>query len=102
MFSFFTVLEAKKRVEFFSETLPCLAKVCQAFPPLCEDVTTLLAQIGRVCLSQINSLSNRPETGKGYKKNRKGASLFIIEKLFSIVPHKHRSFGCSLAVRCSL
>ena len=65
--SFFSsVLEAKKRVEFFSETLPCLAKVCQAFPPLCEDVTTLLAQIGRVCLSHISSLSNRPETGKGF------------------------------------
>ena len=59
----FTVLEATRRVEFFSETLPCMAKVCQAFPPLCEDVTTLLAQIGRVCLSHIASTSNRPEAG---------------------------------------
>ncbi|XP_060560461.1 integrator complex subunit 2-like [Ruditapes philippinarum] len=62
MFAMIGVLDAKKRVEFFSETLPYLVKICQAFPPLCEDVTSLLIQIGRVCLSHLTASSNVPET----------------------------------------
>lgn len=58
-----SVLETKQRVEFFYETLPSLAQVCRAFPPLCEDVTTLLLQIGRVCVSHITCRSNVPQHG---------------------------------------
>lgn len=59
---FLTVLENKERVNFFLETVPCLTKVCQAFPPLCEDVTSILHQIGRVCMSHLTSASNLRET----------------------------------------
>lgn len=62
MFAMIGVLDAKKRVEFFMETLPYLVRICQAFPPLCEDVTSLLIQIGRVCLSHLTSTSNIPQT----------------------------------------
>lgn len=62
MFAMIGVLDAKKRVEFFRQTLPYLVKICQAFPPLCEDVTSLLIQIGRVCLSHLTCTSNIPES----------------------------------------
>lgn len=62
MFTMIGVLENKERVNFFLETVPCLTKVCQAFPPLCEDVTSFLHQIGRVCMSHLTSASNLRET----------------------------------------
>jgi len=52
------VLENKDRVEFFVQTIPFLVQVCQAFPPLCEDATTLLGQVGRVCISNLTATSN--------------------------------------------
>ncbi|WAR02639.1 INT2-like protein, partial [Mya arenaria] len=61
MFAMIGVLEAGNRMEFFSETLPCMVRVCGAFPPLCEDVTSLLIQSGRVCLSHLTASSNTPE-----------------------------------------
>ncbi|KAL4223618.1 Integrator complex subunit 2 [Mactra antiquata] len=62
MFAMIGVLDSKKRSEFFLETLPYLVKICKAFPPLCEDVTSLLIQIGRVCVSHMTSTSNVPQT----------------------------------------
>lgn len=59
---FFSVLDSKERVNFFLETVPCLTKVCQAFPPLCEDVTSFLHQIGRVCMSHLTAANNLRET----------------------------------------
>uniref|UniRef100_A0A8C6TTT3 Integrator complex subunit 2 n=1 Tax=Neogobius melanostomus TaxID=47308 RepID=A0A8C6TTT3_9GOBI len=46
-----TVLTHAKRFAFFMPTLPCLVAFCQAFPPLYDDVTALLVQIGQVCAS---------------------------------------------------
>ena len=54
----FSVLEQPDRLKFFQETIPHLGRVCQAFPPLCEDVTSLLHQVGRVCMSHIASTTN--------------------------------------------
>lgn len=34
-------------------TLPCLVSFCQAFPPLYEDIMSLLIQIGQVCASDV-------------------------------------------------
>ncbi|KAK3084417.1 hypothetical protein FSP39_013249 [Pinctada imbricata] len=58
MFTMLGVLEKPDRVNFFMETIPCLVRVCQAFPPLCEDVTSLLHQVGRVCTSHVAESSN--------------------------------------------
>ncbi|XP_062598976.1 integrator complex subunit 2-like [Saccostrea cucullata] len=62
MFTMIGVLENTERVNFFLETVPCLTKVCQAFPPLCEDVTSFLHQIGRVCMSHLTAASNLLES----------------------------------------
>ena len=37
----------------FQDILPCLELMCEAFPPLCEDVTCLLLQLGRVCRTNV-------------------------------------------------
>ncbi|XP_063002455.1 integrator complex subunit 2 [Elgaria multicarinata webbii] len=48
-----TVLTEAKRYAFFMPTLPCLVSFCQAFPPLYEDIMSLLIQIGQVCASDV-------------------------------------------------
>ncbi|XP_015281767.1 PREDICTED: integrator complex subunit 2 [Gekko japonicus] len=48
-----TVLTRAKRFSFFMPTLPCLVSFCQAFPPLYEDIVSLLIQIGQVCASDV-------------------------------------------------
>lgn len=50
---FLTVLTQSKRYVFFMPTLPCLVSFCQAFPPLYEDIMSLLIQIGQVCASDV-------------------------------------------------
>ncbi|XP_008331055.1 integrator complex subunit 2 [Cynoglossus semilaevis] len=48
-----TVLTHAKRYSFFMPTLPCLVAFCQAFPPLYDEVTALLVQVGQVCASDV-------------------------------------------------
>ncbi|XP_010220882.1 PREDICTED: integrator complex subunit 2 [Tinamus guttatus] len=48
-----TVLTQSKRYAFFMPTLPCLVSFCQAFPPLYEDIMSLLIQVGQVCASDV-------------------------------------------------
>ncbi|XP_041052827.1 integrator complex subunit 2 isoform X3 [Carcharodon carcharias] len=48
-----TVLTQAKRFAFFMPTLPCLVSFCRAFPPLYDDVTSLLIQTGQVCASHV-------------------------------------------------
>ncbi|XP_029957106.1 integrator complex subunit 2 isoform X2 [Salarias fasciatus] len=48
-----TVLTRAKRFSFFMPTLPCLVSFCQAFPPLYDDVASLLIQVGQVCASDV-------------------------------------------------
>ncbi|XP_064461086.1 integrator complex subunit 2-like [Ornithodoros turicata] len=46
------VLPGYQRPLLFLPSLPALVRMCKAFPPLSEDVSILLLQLGRVCLSQ--------------------------------------------------
>ncbi|XP_013972203.2 integrator complex subunit 2 isoform X4 [Canis lupus baileyi] len=48
-----TVLTQAKRYAFFMPTLPSLVSFCRAFPPLYEDIMSLLIQIGQVCASDV-------------------------------------------------
>uniref|UniRef100_A0A6I8P0Y9 Integrator complex subunit 2 n=1 Tax=Ornithorhynchus anatinus TaxID=9258 RepID=A0A6I8P0Y9_ORNAN len=48
-----TVLTQTKRYAFFMPTLPSLVSFCQAFPPLYEDIMSLLIQIGQICASDV-------------------------------------------------
>nr|KAI8738299.1 integrator complex subunit 2 [Biomphalaria glabrata] len=58
MFTLLTVLEKGEWVTFFRQTVPSLVAICEAFPPLCDDVTSLLSQLGRVCYSQMTVAGN--------------------------------------------
>ncbi|KAG7188387.1 hypothetical protein KM043_008039 [Ampulex compressa] len=46
------VLSAKDRVVLFMPVLSALVRICLAFPPLAEDTTSLLLQLGRVNSAQ--------------------------------------------------
>ncbi|CAL1529921.1 unnamed protein product [Lymnaea stagnalis] len=58
MFTLLSVLEKNEWVAFFQQTVPSLLPICEAFPPLCDDVTALLTQLGRVCYSQMTVSGN--------------------------------------------
>lgn len=46
------MLSSENRTELFTPALPALVRICVAFPPLVDDVVSLLLQVGRVCLSE--------------------------------------------------
>ncbi|GFR61653.1 integrator complex subunit 2 [Elysia marginata] len=62
MFTLMSVLEKSNWVAFFQQTIPSLVLICEAFPPLCEDATALLTQIGRVCHAQLTVAGNASTT----------------------------------------
>lgn len=49
-----SVLPCDLRVDLFQPVLPSLVRICTAFPPLLEEITSLLMQLGRVCESQAS------------------------------------------------
>lgn len=58
IFFFFSVLPIETRTELFLSILQSLARICEAFPPLVEDIINLLMQLGRVSKSQASLNSN--------------------------------------------
>uniref|UniRef100_A0AAY5EYU6 Integrator complex subunit 2 n=1 Tax=Electrophorus electricus TaxID=8005 RepID=A0AAY5EYU6_ELEEL len=52
-----TVLTRPRRFVFFMPTLPCLVPFCRAFPPLYDDVVSLLVQVGQVCAADVATKS---------------------------------------------
>lgn len=56
----FLVLPSWSRAELFGPCLPALVRICEAFPPLVDDVVSLLMQLGRICMSEV-SLSSRQD-----------------------------------------
>ncbi|KAK2871105.1 hypothetical protein Q8A67_023632 [Cirrhinus molitorella] len=50
-----TVLTRTKRFAFFMPTLPCLVSFCKAFPPLFDDVMSLLVQVGQVSAADVST-----------------------------------------------
>ncbi|XP_068086623.1 integrator complex subunit 2 [Anabrus simplex] len=50
------VLPSESRIELFVPIMPALVRICKAFPPLVDDVMSLLMQLGRICTSR-DSLS---------------------------------------------
>lgn len=45
--------------------LPCLVRIAEAFPPLVEDIISLLMQLARISISQA-SLSSHVDSRTGY------------------------------------
>lgn len=48
------VFPSSSRGKLFAPALPALVRICEAFPPLTEDVVSLLMQLGRVCVSETS------------------------------------------------
>ncbi|GBP98280.1 Integrator complex subunit 2 [Eumeta japonica] len=49
-----SVLSSDMRLELFHPVLKSLVRICVAFPPLVEDITSFLLQLARVCESQAS------------------------------------------------
>ncbi|CAH1402206.1 unnamed protein product [Nezara viridula] len=64
-----TVLPKQSRTELFSNTLECLARICEAFPPLTEDVVSLLLQLGRIARSEASISGPWAWPDEGYQAN---------------------------------
>ncbi|PIK48103.1 putative integrator complex subunit 2 [Apostichopus japonicus] len=60
MSTLLSVLSGVRWVEFYNATTPCLANICTAFPPMYDDSTSLLIQIGRIAHSRLASTGKRP------------------------------------------
>eukprot|EP00794_Sanderia_malayensis_P014277 gene14277-15764_t len=51
-------LPAKRRTQFFQPIMPCLERICRAFPPVREEVTQLLIGLGHLTYEQLNKDSS--------------------------------------------
>ncbi|XP_075220865.1 integrator complex subunit 2 isoform X2 [Lycorma delicatula] len=49
-----TVLSSSNRLELFQPSLPALVRICEAFPPLVDDVVALLTQLGRISMAEAS------------------------------------------------
>lgn len=53
--SLLATLPFSKRAPFFTPTLPTLVRFCRAFPPLCDEATGFLLELGRVAASHASA-----------------------------------------------
>lgn len=53
--SLLATLPSSKRVPFFTPALPALVRFCHAFPPLCDEATGFLLELGRVAVSHASA-----------------------------------------------
>lgn len=58
--SLLATLPASKRAAFFTPTLPTLVRFCRAFPPLCDEATGFLLELGRVAASHASASAGHP------------------------------------------
>ena len=64
------MLTSEERQQLFPPVLPAFVRFCKAFPPLMEDVVSLLLQYGRICASEA---SRRPLTVEGLTSSGSGS-----------------------------
>uniref|UniRef100_A0A4W4DXU7 Integrator complex subunit 2 n=1 Tax=Electrophorus electricus TaxID=8005 RepID=A0A4W4DXU7_ELEEL len=70
-----TVLTRPRRFVFFMPTLPCLVPFCRAFPPLYDDVVSLLVQVGQVCAADVATKSRDIDPFIGRLKESLGSDM---------------------------
>ncbi|XP_073258081.1 integrator complex subunit 2-like [Porites lutea] len=63
--SLLATLPASKRVAFFTPALPALVRFCRAFPPLCDEATGFLLELGRVAASHASASVGHPLSTPG-------------------------------------
>ncbi|GAB6030189.1 Integrator complex subunit 2 [Chamberlinius hualienensis] len=85
MFTLLGVLSSDVRRSFFIPTVPALVHICKAFPPLCEDVTSLLIQIGRICISEESLAPYEPKLL--VKKLESPSTTKHVKSLKSVLQH---------------
>lgn len=64
-----SVLPKHSRTELFSSTLDCLVRICDSFPPLTEDVVSLLLQLGRIARSEASLAGQWAWPDEGYQSD---------------------------------
>ncbi|GFT54787.1 integrator complex subunit 2 [Nephila pilipes] len=80
------VLPSFLQSKLFLPALPALVRMCETFPPLCEDVAFLLCQLGRVCISRICATSSvRPTTADLILPIQETKQKIDIEKLETLI-----------------
>ena len=57
MATLLTVLPRHQRIPFFLITTPSLSRISRAFPPLADDVTSFLLQLGRIANASSSKCS---------------------------------------------
>lgn len=88
-----SVLPCDLRVDLFQPVLPSLVRICTAFPPLLEDITSLLMQLGRVCESQAslghswNDVSISGELAYTQSKMQEKTKVLMAEVLCRDIQH---------------
>ena len=70
--SLLATLPASKRASFFTPTLPTLVRLCRTFPPLCDEATGFLLELGRVAASHASASAG----------HSLGMLLFILKSLW--------------------
>ena len=65
------MLTSEESQQLFPPVLPAFVRFCKAFPPLMEDVVSLLLQYGRICASEA---SRRPLTVEGLTSSGSGSA----------------------------
>ena len=73
--SLLATLPASKRASFFTPTLPTLVRFCRAFPPLCDEATSFLLELGRVAASHASASA-------GFSLGK----IFIFESFSQLAP----------------
>lgn len=51
----FLVLPGNETVSIFEPVVSALARICRRFPPLSNDVVSLLIQVGRICTARLGA-----------------------------------------------
>ncbi|GIY57043.1 integrator complex subunit 2 [Caerostris extrusa] len=81
-----TLLGSTQQTKLFLPVLPALIRMCETFPPLCEDVAFLLCQLGRICISRICANSSvRPTTADLLLPMQETKQRIDIEKLQTLI-----------------
>ena len=79
----FSGIVSPERSEFFIVTIPAMTRVSVAFPPLVDDILTLLFQVAKISAAQ-----NSVERNRMSKVVRNKRLFFIVQETFlKIVRH---------------
>ena len=80
-----SVLSLEERNILFPQVLPALVRFCQAFPPIVEDVFTLLIQYGKIVVSEAATVG---ENGYSSPRNLDVPEIDNVEQMIKLLSVK--------------